>query len=75
MNIAMSGEDLWMGHRRCVPIHPLPYLFPEKKMRTSKKWKNNINQIYQIKLRLKGMTCLMLIAEAKNTFSAFKFFP
>ena len=31
MNIAMSGEDLWMGHRRCVPTHPLPYLFPEKK--------------------------------------------
>ena len=72
------GVDLGRGYRGHVPPPPPPpppppYLFwncaEVKHAKT-----NNINNIYQIELRSKGITCLMIIAETKKTFSAFEFF-
>ena len=57
------------GARAAPPPFP-PQFFLE--LRTSKIYKTNINKIYLIKLRLKEMTCLMIIAKTKKTFSAFQ---
>ena len=62
--------DLGRGYRGHVPPPPRPQFFLE--LRTSKIYKTNINKIYLIKLRLKEMTCLMIIAKTKKTFSAFQ---
>ena len=51
---------------------PPSYFFLEKNCPQAKKY--NINKICQIKPRFKKMTCLMTIAETKNTSSAFRFF-
>ena len=71
-----SGADL--GGRRGSTggtYPPPPLFFPTKKIAHEKKiQKYNIDKIYQIELRLKGMTCLMIIAETKKAFSAFQFF-
>ena len=57
----------------CPP--PPPLLFSTRnKTAQAKIQKHNINKIYQIELRLKEMTYLMIIAETKKTFSTFQFF-
>ena len=48
------------------------FFFLEKNCAQARKY--NINKIYQIKPRLKEVTCLITIAETKKTFSAFQFF-
>ena len=53
--------------------HLAPPDFSKKKIvHKQKMQKHNINKIYQIELRSKEMTCLIIIAETKDTFSAFK---
>ena len=64
------GVDLWRGYRGHVP--PPYFLWNCAQVKHTKT--NNINKIYQIELRLKEMTSLMIIAETKKTFSAFQFF-
>ena len=62
------GADLRKGHRRHVS--PPPYFFWNCAQVKNKKT-NNINKIYQTELRLKEMTCLLIVAETKETLSAF----
>ena len=67
-----TGADLGGGHRGHVPS---PRIFSQKKIPHKQKiQKHNINKICQIELRLKEMTCLMIIPKTKKTFSAFQFF-
>ena len=51
----------------------LPYFLQEKIARKQKIQKHNVNKICPVEPSLKEMTCLMTIAETKQTFSAFQF--
>ena len=72
-NPCFRGGFMEEGGTEGTCHHHPPLSFPRKKLPTSKK-ENNINKIYQIKSRLKEMTCLMTIPETKKTFRAFRFF-
>ena len=63
------GVDLGRGYRGNMPS---PYFIWNCAQVKQTKTKNI--KIYQIELRLKEMTCLMIIAETKKTFSVFQFF-
>ena len=53
----------------------IPPIFCKKKNCTQTKMqKHNVNKIYQVELKLKEMTYLMIIAETKKTFNTFQFF-
>ena len=68
----MAGTDL--GEQAQSPLPPVLFFTRKKKCAQAKIEKRNINKIYQIELRLKEMTYLMIIAETKKTFNAFQFF-
>ena len=65
----LPGVDLGRGYRGHVP--PPYYSWNRAQVKHTN---TNINKIYQIELRLKEMTYLMIIAETKKTSSAFQFF-
>ena len=71
-NSPSSGAELRVAQGACATSSP--YILPEKNCAQAKMQKHNINKIYQIELKLKEMTYLMIIAETKKTFSTFQFF-
>ena len=62
------GRDAYRG-TGTIPPPTHPIFYQKKKCAQAKIEKCNINKIYQIELRLKEMTYLMI-----KTFSAFQFF-
>ena len=69
-----QGADLGRDTGSTCSPPPSPRYFSWNCAQVKNTKTNNINQIYPTELRLKEMTCSMIIAETKNTFSAFQFF-
>ena len=68
----MGEEGKGGGGERRREHEPALLLVPRQKiMHKEKIQKHNLNKIYLTKPRLKEITCFMIIAETKNTFSAF----
>ena len=65
--------DLGMGGGGTGGMCP-PAFCQKKNCAQGKMQKHNIIEIYQIELRLKEISYLIIIVETKKTFSAFQFF-